>query len=139
MDLILESIYWKTTKEIKKEGKNQREKLAALAELRRLIFGYQSENILFFLIWAITAKKARMILTAQNKTDLKEILKPSVPQGNFGHFSVGPYHVYEEELLLWSQASFVAPLNEDGTKRYSEVFKRSFPEEWEEIWGGKRN
>ncbi|WP_320959627.1 hypothetical protein [Hungatella effluvii] len=79
-------------------------------------------------------KKSRMIITASTKAELQEIVKPSVPHWNFGDFRTGPYHVLEEEAILWSEASLEAPLNDDGVRRYQEVFSKLYPEQAAEIW-----
>ena len=75
-----------------------------------------------------------MIITASTKAELQEIVKPSVPHWNFGDFPTGPYHVLEEEAILWSEASLEAPLNDDEVRRYQEVFSKLYPEQAAEIW-----
>ena len=80
-------------------------------------------------------KKSWMIQEAKTQKELEEILKPSVPIWNYGNFITGPYHVLEEEVILWSEASLEAPLNDDAAKRYSKVFSQFFPKEAVEIWG----
>ena len=43
----------------------------------------------------------------------------------------------EEELLIWSELSLEVVLNEDGYKRYEQLFTELFPEEAEKIFGKK--
>ena len=92
-------------------------------------------QILFWLALRIFYKKGCMIEQAAMKKELDEIVKPSVPHGSCGKFYEGPYHVHEEEMILWSRASLEAPLNEYGYQRYAKVFSMFFPEEAEKIFG----
>ena len=97
-------------------------------------FGYGNEYFSFALIAGIMIKKSWMIQKAGTVQELEEILKPSVPIWNYGNFITGPYHVLEEEAILWSKASLEAPLNDDGIKRYAKVFSQFYPEKAAEIW-----
>ena len=108
--------------------------LQALARVKQVVTGYTEDHFAFFLVLSILEKKSRMIAAAASKRELEEIVKPSVPRWNFGSFLTGPYHVLEEEAILWSEASLEAPLNDDGVKRYQEVFSKLFPEQAAEIW-----
>lgn len=95
---------------------------------------YMGNYFLPELILRILYKKCLMLENARTKAELKDIVKPSLPRKRGNGFYEGPYHVKEEELLLWSLASLEAPLNADGAKRYKEVFTRFFPEESQKIW-----
>ena len=108
--------------------------LQALISVRQTVTGYTEDYFAFFLVLSIMEKKSRMIITASTKGELQEIVKPSVPSWNYGNFLTGPYHVLEEEAILWSEASLEAPLNDDGVRRYQEVFSKLYPEQAEEIW-----
>lgn len=108
--------------------------LQALLRVRRTVTGYAEDYFAFFLVLSIMEKKSRMIITASTKRELQEIVKPSVPSWNYGNFLTGPYHVLEEEAILWSEASLEAPLNDDGVRRYQEVFSKLYPEQAAEIW-----
>lgn len=99
------------------------------------VLGYGEEYFAFVLLAGIMIKKSQMILNAETKKELEEILEPSVPKWNCGGFFVGPYHVPEEEAIFWSKASLEAPLNDEGANRYREVAAVAFPEKIAEIWG----
>ncbi len=119
------------------ETKKEVMKLAALGALNRIkkrVIGYGNEYFSFALIAGIMIKKSWMIQKAGTVQELEEILKPSVPIWNYGNFITGPYHVLEEEAILWSKASLEAPLNDDGIKRYAKVFSQFYPEKAAEIW-----
>ena len=77
--------------------------LQALLRVRRTVTGYAEDYFAFFLVLSIMEKKSRMIITASTKRELQEIVKPSVPSWNYGNFLTGPYHVLEEEAILWSE------------------------------------
>ena len=74
-----------------------------------------------------------MLCEAKTKVEIQEILKPSMPVHTYSGFREGPYHVPEEEMLIWSRLSLEAPLNQTGYKRYMELFSRYFPGEADEI------
>lgn len=131
-NLLIEAVYRHTKKEIledeMKTNAVKHSKLAALEAVKVRVRGYASDYFLFSLVLAIMEKKSRMILAASTMQELKEIIKPSVPRGNYGNFLEGPYHVMEEELIMWSMASLEAPLNDVGARRYQEVFSNVLPE-----------
>lgn len=136
--LFIESVYRHAKEDILANGfKSRTVKLAALQALesvRVLVKEYIQDSFMFVLVLAIMEKKCRMIVEASTKAELQEIIKPSVPTWNYGGFLTGPYHVLEEEAIMWSKASLVAPLNDDGVKRYREVFSKLFPVQAAEIW-----
>lgn len=103
--------------------------------VKKQVRQYAGNCFMFELCMRIMDKKSSMICPASSKTELQEIVKPSVPKWNYGNFSVGPYHVPEEEVILWSLASLEAPLNDDGARRYQEIFTKLFPEEAKSIYG----
>ena len=41
---------------------------------------------------------------------------------------------YAEDYFAFSEASLEAPLNDDGVRRYQEVFSKLYPEQAAEIW-----
>lgn len=140
--LLLEAVYRHACKELAKdETKTAAVKAAAYAALDsiyRRVYGYLEDSIVFFLVFIIMEEKSRMIIQAHTKQELAEIVKPSIPHWNYGTFREGPYHVRAEEAILWSRASLEAPLNEDGFKRYMEVFTEFFPEFEKELLGTKQ-
>lgn len=105
-----------------------------VAERNRIYYGFKNlykiieeyENMGFKdeLLLAVTKKKIKFINNAKFKIEIKQILKPSVPKYNFGNFIFSKYHIEEEELLLWSVMSLKAPLNDEGFKRYFELFEK---------------
>ena len=140
--LLLEAVYRHARKDLAKgEAKTVAVKAAAYAALDtiyRRVYGYLQDSIVFFLMLIIMIDKSRMITQARTKQELAEIVKPSIPHWNYGTFREGPYHVRAEEAILWSKASLEAPLNEDGFKRYMEVFTEFFPEFEKELLGTKQ-
>lgn len=136
--LLMEAVYRHTKEVVLMDDRKKSEvKMAALQALeivKAQVAGYAEDCFLFILALFIMEKKSRMILEASTKQELQEIVKPSVPRWNYGTFLTGPYHVLEEELIMWSKASLAAPLNEDGTRRYQEVFSKLFPKQAAAIW-----
>ena len=137
--LLLETVYRHTRKKLEvdetKPGALKAAANAALETIRRRVYGYWEEQFAFPLVLIILDEKSRMILHAHTKIELAEIVKPSIPQENYGRFTEGAYHVRAEEIILWSKASLAAPLNAAGYRRYMEVFTEYFPELKQELNG----
>ena len=59
------------------------------------------------------------------------IVKPSIPVYNYSEYvNSSEFHILEEELLFWSEASLEAPLDNDAFKRYMHVFETILPEKY---------
>ena len=70
-----------------------------------------------------------MIMQAETKGEITEILKLSKPHFDGKKFVyTSPYAVEEEELLLWSLTSLQGPLRDEGYRRYRELFEKCLPE-----------
>lgn len=82
----------------------------------------------------IYLRKLAYISASETKKDMDEITKPPKPRYN-GSKAVceGPFYIPQEELILWSQTSLMAPLNQAGFDRYMEVFKAVFGYSIEEL------
>lgn len=106
----------------------------ALRQLQGHLGFYQQRGYLPMLLSRIAEKKAEMILTATSKTEMDKLLKPRCPHYDGNRFVPDEYSVPEEELICWSETSFLGPLNEIGYSRYMEVFRQVFPEESEQIF-----
>ena len=97
----------------------------ALRKMRGITAQYEEEKFLPELVETVFCKKADFIMRAKTKAELEEIIKPSSPRHSGGIFYPGnPYHVEEEELILWSKTSLKAPLISQGYKRYQELFEK---------------
>ena len=97
----------------------------ALRKMRGITAQYEGEKFLPELVETVFCKKADFIMRAKTKAELEEIIKPSSPRYSGGIFYPGnPYHVEEEELILWSKTSLKAPLISQGYKRYQELFEK---------------
>ncbi len=91
---------------------------------------YEKEGFLPELVETVFCKKADFIMMAKTKTELEEIVKPSIPRYSGGNFYPGnSYHVEEDELILWSKTSLKAPLIPQGYKRYQELFEKYVKDE----------
>ena len=69
------------------------------------------------------------LIIADLEEEMEKLLKPSCPHYYGGRFTPGEYHIPEEELIGWSEASLRTPLNSAGYQRYMELFKQVLPEE----------
>lgn len=87
---------------------------------------YRKHGIMSELVHAVFTKKLKMIKEADRVKDLKAIEKGCVPHFNGNQFIPGPFHIPEEELIMWSLTSLKAPLVSAGMKRYMELFKQVF-------------
>lgn len=103
-------------------------RLSALNTVRAQVCAYQGFGIIQRLLTAIAEKKCKFLMEITSKTEMTKMLKPHCPTYNGNEFIPDKYHIPEEELIGWSQASLEAPLNDAGFKRYMEVFKSVLPD-----------
>ncbi|MEY8482557.1 hypothetical protein AALD74_11985 [Lachnospiraceae bacterium 48-21] len=97
----------------------------AIRKMRGIAVWYEKEGFLPELVETVFCKKADFIMKARTKTELKNILMPSMPRYSGGNFySDSPYHVEEEELILWSKISLKGLLIPQGYERYQELFEK---------------
>ena len=102
----------------------------AIRKMRGIAARYEEENFLPELVKTVFCKKAAFLMEAKTKAEIEEILKPSTPTYSGGNFRPGnPYHVEEEELILWAKTSLKAPLIPEAQKRYQELFEKYAKEE----------
>lgn len=106
----------------------------ALRQLQGYLSFYQKRGYLPQLLSGIAEKKTKMILAATSKTEMEKLLKPRCPHYDGNRFVPDEYCVPEEELICWSETSFMGPLNEIGYLRYMEVFRQIFPETSEQLF-----
>ena len=139
--LLLEAVYRHGKRQVlEDERKEERLKKAiveALSDIKRKASGEAERGILFELVLGMAQKKSCIVCEAESISQLKEMVKPCEPYWSGGGFKTGPYHVPEEELLIWSEISLEMVLNDAGYRRYAELFMELFPEEGEEIFGKK--
>lgn len=102
--------------------KMRERKIGALTEIRERLAYYERRCYADELLCAIARKKAGFLFQATTVGTIREILKPSVPPYDGFEFHTGRYHVAEEELIGWGEASLRAPL----TGRRSETLRRDF-------------
>lgn len=116
-------------------------KRCALTEVQKRLAHYEHRCYADELLCAIARKKADFLLHAGSIGAIREILKPSVPHYDGFEFHTGRYHVAEEELIGWGEASLRAPLTGAGARRFAEIFAEIYPEQGKKIFnpGGKND
>lgn len=107
----------------------------ALQELRSYLMHYQKQGYMPRLLYAIAEKKGKLICTISSKTEMDKLLEPRCPYYDGNRFVPDALCIPEEELICWSETSFLGPLNEVGFKRYMELFQQVLPEEYEQVFG----
>ena len=121
----------------RKEERLKKAIVEALSDIKRKASGEAERGILFELVLGMAQKKSCIVCEAESISQLKQMMKPCQPYWSNGKFKPGPYHVPEEELLIWSELSLEAVLSADGYKRYAELFMELFPGEGDKIFGKK--
>lgn len=92
--------------------------------LRALIGG---NDFLPELIDAVCTKKIAFIMQAETVGEIREIMKPPQPIYSAGHIKCSsPYHIDEEELLMWVRMSPYNNLVSAASDRYMELFEKVF-------------
>lgn len=93
------------------------ERVEALVKLYRRAEFYLKQGFLESIVCEFHRKKVEMIMQAETKGEITEILKLSKPHFDGKKFVyTSPYAVEEEELLLWSLTSLQGPLRDEGFK-----------------------
>lgn len=106
-------------------------RLAAGREVFPYVRKLCEDYIRMDVILAIVEGKFDFLRKATSKTEVLKILSP--PKVHFNGREVVPndpeYHIPAEEMVIWSETSFLAPLNEYGFRRYMKLVKEYFGEE----------
>ena len=91
------------------------ERVEALVKLYRRAEFYLKQGFLESIVCEFHRKKVEMIMQAETKGEITEILKLSKPHFDGKKFVyTSPYAVEEEELLLWSLTSLMKGIEDIG-------------------------
>lgn len=72
----------------------------------------------------IYKKRAELILKATSATEINKILLPAKPHYDGNKIvNRSPYPIDEEELLMWSEVSALAPLRQEAVDRIAELIE----------------
>lgn len=75
-------------------------------------------------------KKTDFILAAGSRSEIEEIMKLSCPDKDYsGIVARSPYHIGEEELLVWFTVASGVKLIPEANERVEHLFCKFFPEE----------
>lgn len=81
-------------------------------------------------IMTIVEAKLGFMCTAKSKKDVERILSPpKIHYDGRGVWAEPEFYVPAEEMLIWSETSFIAPLNDAGYRRYMKLFRDFFGDE----------
>ncbi len=81
-------------------------------------------------IMSIVEAKLGFMCTAKSKKDVERILSPpKIHYDGRGIWAEPEFYVPAEEMLIWSETSFLAPLNDVGYRRYMKLFRDFFGDE----------
>ena len=101
----------------------------AMCNLHAQLARYEKRGYVPEILCAIAQKKGAVIMKITTEADGKRLARPRCPHFNGREFIPDPYSVPEEELICWSETSLQGPLNEQGFRRYAELFCQVFPEQ----------
>lgn len=82
----------------------------------------------------LVLKKLQHIKEASNIKEINLIM--GKPEVSYYGGEIRPKHQWvlpEEEIMLWSKTSLLAPLSQSGFDRYMKLFKELFPDKYKEI------
>lgn len=89
----------------------------------RIVNSYQKSGFIPRILLMILLQKLEFLAKATTQSEAAEILKPSIPVYQGGRFHpAGPYHVLEEEILLWSYVSPSMKLSSEAATRAYSLF-----------------
>lgn len=104
------------------------ERIDALQTLSGFLTRLKNENMRGALLAKIAHDKAELILNAQTKGEIQELLRPKPPHYNGGHFISNPFLTDGEELLAWLKASINVPLDSDAVLRVNSLILKLYPD-----------
>lgn len=111
-------------------------RIGACSSLIGIMRQYASYGFPMSILETICEKKFGFIKAATTKSDIDEILYPSVPGYNGNTFSPrSAFHIEEEELLLWAYTSLRGPLISDAARRYEELVRKYLPKQYKMAFG----
>lgn len=124
MDYIANTIPLQT--QLEESGdKLCREKKKAISQMLCNACHFLKDGLAEELVRAAYEKKVDLIVEATKKAEIEAIAKPSIPICRGTKFRPSsPYHIEEEELLLWSGCSQRGPLAREAQARYTELLER---------------
>lgn len=135
-NLDFELILYREIAEIMAEEMPERVRtlrLSAVMETQNRLRHYAECGYLPRLLYAIAEKKCQKIRNISTKEEMEKLTKPRCPAYNGNGFAADDLIIPEEELILWSEISLMAPLNGAGLLRYMDLFKKFFPDECKKI------
>lgn len=105
-------------------------RLGALRELKQCARYYFGEGFMAKMCADFLRDKVQFLLQAATKGEIKEILTLPRPKYNGSKIVAGSKHdSITEELFIWSQTSFLAPLSSEGCDRMMALMKQYFGDE----------
>ena len=102
---------------------------SAYRQLQAHLNFYKGRGYCEKLLCGIAKKKGQLILKTTPKAEMEKLMKPRAPHYNGAEFVPDEYNVPEEELICWSETSFLGPLNHIAYKRCEKLFSEVFPDE----------
>ena len=104
------------------------ERIEALQGLAGFLTRLKGENIRDSLLAKIAHDKAKLILNAQTKKEIQELLHTKPPHYNGGRFISDHSLTDGEELLAWLKASTNVPLDSDAVHRVNSLIQKLYPD-----------
>lgn len=102
-------------------------RLSALRRLPGYLDAYLKIEMMPEIVDIVCKKKIAFIMRAETAGEIREIMQPPRPvnTGN-GINCKSPYHIPEEELMLWAYVSPCNKLISEASERYMSLFKQVF-------------
>lgn len=101
-------------------------KVEAVSKVLQRISFYRSRGFLPHLILCVFVKKMKMISEATTVKDLRAVSDVPKPRYNGNRVIPSKFSVPEEEIMIWSLTTERGPLNDEGFRRYMELFEELF-------------
>lgn len=102
-------------------------RLSAIKQVPSYLMPYVDDNFQQQLIDAVCEKKLGFIMKAETKGEIQKIMRPALPQRTCnGVICHSPYHIPEEELMIWAHISPHCNLILPAEKRYLELFQQVY-------------
>ena len=100
----------------------------SVLQLLPVFLRFHNQGFIPALVKTAFEKKIAFVLEATTSAEIREIMKMSIPSYNYSEIvPSGPYHVEEEELMLWFGVVPYCKLKAEANERICYLFNKFFP------------
>lgn len=102
-------------------------RLSAILSIHAYLQKYLNLNLNADFVDAVCEKKIGFIMQANSSKEIREIMRPALPEKTYsGIVCRSPYHIPAEELLLWNGVTPYCKMIPEVDERCLKLFEQAF-------------